>query len=168
MLNRGIRPSRQAIPAMPDVLAKMLTDPPSPKSQLEIRSLAMLLLGFGAALHHSELVGLGISDVARVVTRGLTVLVQCSKTNQHGRGPLVAICFNAAARPLPGAGLDPEKYFGHSMHARLAIATGDLGAVSADLMRRTRRKSTEVALGYLRPVDLWRKNATKRVFQDRS
>ena len=86
VLNRGIRPSRQAIPAMPDVLAKMLTDLPPPKSQLGIRSRAKLLLGFGASLHHSELVGLGISDVARVVGRGLTVLVQRSKTDKHGRG----------------------------------------------------------------------------------
>ena len=47
----------------------VLTTLPSPKSQLGICSRAMLLLGFGAALHNSELVGLGISDVARVVGR---------------------------------------------------------------------------------------------------
>ena len=32
-------------------------------------------------------------------------------------------------------------------------------------MRQTRHKSTEVALGYLRPADLWRNNVTERVFQ---
>ena len=93
--------------------------------------------------------------------------MQRLKTDQDDPGPLVAICFNPAAHPLPGAGLDPEKYFAHSLRARLAIATGDLSAVSADLMRRTRRKSAEMVLGYLRPVDLWRKNATKRVLQNR-
>jgi hypothetical protein len=29
-------------------------------------------------------------------------------------------------------------------------------------MRQTRHKSTEVALGYLRPADLWRNNITER------
>jgi hypothetical protein len=31
-------------------------------------------------------------------------------------------------------------------------------------MRQTRHKSTEVALGYLRPADLWRNNVTEAVF----
>ena len=31
-------------------------------------------------------------------------------------------------------------------------------------MRQTRHQSTEVALGYLRPADLWRNNVTARVF----
>ena len=44
-------------------------------------------------------------------------------------------------------------------------ATGDAGAGLAELMRQTRHKSTEVALGYLRPADLWRNNVTERVFQ---
>ena len=33
-------------------------------------------------------------------------------------------------------------------------------------MRQTRHKSTEVALGYLRPADLWRNNVTERVFRE--
>ena len=32
-------------------------------------------------------------------------------------------------------------------------------------MRQTRHKSTEVALGYLRPADLWRNNVTEGVFR---
>ena len=32
-------------------------------------------------------------------------------------------------------------------------------------MRQTRHKSTEVALGYLRPADLWRNNVTEEVFR---
>jgi len=31
-------------------------------------------------------------------------------------------------------------------------------------MRQTRHKSTQVALAYLRPADLWRNNVTERVF----
>jgi hypothetical protein len=31
-------------------------------------------------------------------------------------------------------------------------------------MRQTRHKSTQVALAYLRPADLWRNNVTQGVF----
>jgi site-specific recombinase XerD len=64
------------------------------------------------------------------------------------------------------AGLDPERYSGHSLRAGLATAAGDQGAGLAELMRQTRHKSTEVALGYLRPADLWRNNVTERVFRE--
>ena len=63
------------------------------------------------------------------------------------------------------AGLDPERYSGHSLRAGLATAAGDQGAGLAELMRQTRHKSTEVALGYLRPADLWRNNVTEGVFR---
>ncbi len=63
------------------------------------------------------------------------------------------------------AGLDPERYSGHSLRAGLATAAGDNGAGLAELMRQTRHKSTEVALGYLRPADLWRNNVTEGVFR---
>jgi hypothetical protein len=62
--------------------------------------------------------------------------------------------------------LDPERYSGHSLRAGLATAAGDQGAGLAELMRQTRHKSTEVALGYLRPADLWRNNVTERVFAE--
>ncbi len=68
----------------------------------------------------------------------------------------------AAAR----AGLDPEIYSGHSLRAGLATAAGDAGAALPDLMRQTRHKSTQVALAYLRPADLWRNNVTERVFRN--
>jgi site-specific recombinase XerD len=62
------------------------------------------------------------------------------------------------------AGLDPERFSGHSLRAGLATAAGDAGAGLAELMRQTRHKSTEVALGYLRPADLWRNNVTEKMF----
>ena len=64
------------------------------------------------------------------------------------------------------AGLDPERFSGHSLRAGLATAAGDQGAGLAELMRQTRHKSTEVALGYLRPADLWRNNVTEGVFRN--
>jgi len=63
------------------------------------------------------------------------------------------------------AGLDPERYSGHSLRAGLATAAGDQGSGLAELMRQTRHKSTAVALGYLRPADLWRNNVTQQVFR---
>jgi hypothetical protein len=33
-------------------------------------------------------------------------------------------------------------------------------------MRQTGHKSTDVALGYLRPADLWRNNVTERGFRE--
>ena len=62
------------------------------------------------------------------------------------------------------AGLDPTGFSGHSLRAGLATAAGDAGAALADLMRQTRHRSTAVALGYLRPAELWRNNVTARVF----
>ena len=74
----------------------------------------------------------------------------------------------AVARLVKGsaarAGLDPERYSGHSLRAGLATAAGDAGAALPDLMRQTRHKSTQVALAYLRPADLWRNNVAERVF----
>jgi hypothetical protein len=32
-------------------------------------------------------------------------------------------------------------------------------------MRQTRHRSTDVALGYLRPADLWRNNVTGKLFR---
>jgi hypothetical protein len=38
------------------------------------------------------------------------------------------------------------------------------GAGLADVMRQTRHRSAEMALGYLRSAELWRNNVTARVF----
>ncbi len=219
--SRGTRPGRQAAPAVPEVLRQMLDALPAPDLPLAVRSRAMLLLGFGAALRRSELVALRLADVEPVPGRGLRLLVRRSKTDPQGRGQQVAIWANPAEplvcpaaaleawlrlreravdlrdasaaergeRPLfcgltksggltgtalsdkavarlvkqaaEDAGLDATLYSGHSLRAGLATAAGDQGAGLAELMRQTRHKSTEVALGYLRPADLWRNNVTE-------
>jgi len=223
--SRGTRPRRQAAPAVPGVLRRMLGALPSPAAPLGVRHRAMLLIGFGAALRRSELVALQLGDVEAVPGRGLRLLVRRSKTDPHGRGQEVAVWANPAepllcpavalnawlslratapdlapalsaaehdAQPLfcaitksgrltgealsdkavarlvkqaaAAAGLDPALFSGHSLRAGLATAAGDAGAGLADLMRQTRHTSTEVALGYLRPADLWRNNVTKGLF----
>ena len=91
----------------------------------------------------------------------------CAVT-KAGRPTGQALSDKAVARLVKGAaaraGLDPERYSGHSLRAGLATAAGDAGAALPDLMRQTRHKSTQVALAYLRPADLWRNNVTQRVF----
>ena len=222
---RGIRPIRQAAPAVPDVLRLLLAACPPGDTALGARNRAMLLLGFGAALRRSEMVALQLGDLEQVPRRGVRLLVRRSKTDQHGQGRHIAVWANparpllclvialnawltqrarardvdwlasetmrrerplfcavtkagrptgavlsdkAVARLVKGAaeraGLDPERYSGHSLRAGLATAAGDAGAALPDLMRQTRHKSTQVALAYLRPADLWRNNVTKMVF----
>jgi site-specific recombinase XerD len=224
--SKGVRPRRQAAPAVPGVLRLMLAARPALDTPLGARDRAMLLLGFGAALRRSELVALTLGDIETVPGRGLKLLVRRSKTDPHGQGHDIAVWANPdepgvcplaaletwlaqrrtaadldwtatpsvrAERPLfcavtkagrvtgaplsdkavarlvkqaaRDAGLDPERYSGHSLRAGLATAAGDAGAGLAELMRQTRHKSTEVALGYLRPADLWRNNVTEAVFR---
>ena len=91
----------------------------------------------------------------------------CAVT-KAGRPTGVVLSDKAVARLVKGsaqrAGLDPERYSGHSLRAGLATVAGAAGAALPDLMRQTRHKSTQVALAYLRPADLWRNNVTERVF----
>ena len=54
----------------------------------------MLLLGFGAALRRSELVALTLADVTAMPGRGVQLRIRRSKTDQQGRGDLVAVAAN--------------------------------------------------------------------------
>lgn len=81
-------------------------------------------------------------------------------TGERPSDKVVARLMKAAAER---AGLDSERYSGHSLRAGLATAAGDRGANLPDLMRQTRHRSIQVALGYLRSADLWRNNVTEGV-----
>ena len=79
----GTRPTRQAAPAVPDVLRQLLAACQPANSALGARDRAMLLLGLGVALR--------LGDVERVPGRGLRLLVRRSKTDQHDHGQDIAI-----------------------------------------------------------------------------
>ena len=64
-----------------------------------------------------------------------------------------------------GAGLDPDKFAGHSLRRGLLTAGADNRANLAELMRQSRHRSAQSMLGYLEPADLWRNNVTEGVFQ---
>ena len=73
---KGVRPRRQAAPAVPGVLRLMVAARPSPDTPLGARDRAMLLLSFGAALRRSELVALTLGDVETVPGRGIKLLIR--------------------------------------------------------------------------------------------
>ena len=97
---KGKRPQRQAAPAVPALLRRMLDAcrfPDSPKAAaaaLTARHRAMLLVGFGAGLRRSEMVALTVGDVTIVPERGLTVFIRRAKSDQQGQGKLIAIHAN--------------------------------------------------------------------------
>jgi len=66
-----------------------------------------------------------------------------------------------------GAGLDPDKFAGHSLRRGLLTAGADNRAQLPELMRQSRHRSAQSVLGYLEPADLWRNNVTEGVFQQR-
>jgi len=100
--DKGKRPQRQAAPAVPALLRRMLESCPFPRSPktaaaaLAARHRAMLLIGFGAGLRRAELVALAVGDVAIVAERGLTVLIRRAKSDQQGEGRRIAIHANPA------------------------------------------------------------------------
>lgn len=55
-----------------------------------------------------------------------------------------------------------ERFSGNPLRAGLATA-GEASADLAQVMRQTRHCSADVALGYLRPAYLWRKNPTQGI-----
>ena len=77
------------------------------RAAIVARDQAMLLLGFGAALRRSELVGITLGDLETVPGRGLLVTIGRSKTDQHGQGQRVAVCANPTDPTVcPAAAVD--------------------------------------------------------------
>jgi len=78
-------------------------------------------------------------------------------------------CRNDAARLIKdkatAAGLDTNRYSGHSLRSGLATAAGEAGLLLPNIMRQTRHKTVEAVLGYVRPSDLWRDNVTETLFK---
>ena len=102
--SKGVRPRRQAAPAVPGVLRLMVAGRPAADTPLGARERAMLLVGFGAALRRSELVALTLGDVETVPGRGLRLLVRRSKTDQQGQGQDIAVWANPTEAGVLPAG----------------------------------------------------------------
>ena len=92
-----------------------------------------------------------------------------TKTGQVTGAPLsdkamVRLIKQAAA----AAGLDADRFSGHSLRRGLLTAGADNQAQLADLMRHSGHRSAQSVLGYLEPADLWRNNVTEGVFREAS
>ncbi|MBV1800507.1 hypothetical protein [Siccirubricoccus sp. G192] len=160
----GTRPGKRAAAAAPDALRRMLAARPGADTTLGARDRAMLLVGFGPALRGAELAALCLGDISFKQGSGLTVLVRRSKTDPRAAGQEVAVWANPV-EPDFCVQTALEAWLGFRRRAGLTTAAGEAGAGLADLMRQTRHRSTDVALGCLRPTDLWRNNVTERVFR---
>lgn len=89
---------REAAPVLAETLRSMLEVlPPTLAGR---RDAALLLVGFAGAFRRSELVGLELRDVA-FTTAGLEVNLRRSKTDQEGRGRLVALPYSSSPEVCP-------------------------------------------------------------------
>jgi site-specific recombinase XerD len=99
---RGIRrsvgsaPTKKA-PATADRIIAML--PMADAGLADLRNRALLLLGFAGAFRRSELVALDLDDIEET-TDGLRVKIRRGKTDQVGKGAIIAIVRGASACPV--------------------------------------------------------------------
>lgn len=66
-------------------------------------------------------------------------------------------------RRAEAAGLDPERFSGHSLRAGLATSAAAAGAEERDIQRQTRHKSVVVLRRYIREGELFRANVSGRI-----
>ena len=99
---RGIRRThgtapRRMTPATADCVIAMAPRPDG--SLTTLRDRALLLLGFAGAFRRSELVALDVADVEQV-PEGLRITIRRAKTDQEGRGAVIAIVPGEIACPV--------------------------------------------------------------------
>ena len=114
-------PTRQAAPLLFEVLPRFLAvfDRRTPTGA---RDAALLLIGFGAALRRAELVALDAGDV-EPVAQGLVIRLRRSKTDQAGRGQLLAIHRGTDPALCPVAALEAWLAFRGAIPAGAALFT---------------------------------------------
>jgi len=113
-----------------------------------------------AVRHRGADVTGGVSDGERALFVGMSKAGRLSGVRLSDKA--VWRLVREAARD---AGIEGwARFSGHSLRAGLATAAGEAGADLAQVMRQTRHRSAEVALGYLRPADLWRNNPTRGIW----
>jgi site-specific recombinase XerD len=93
----GAAPNRKT-PAVAEVTRDMAKATPAGKLK-GLRDRALLLLGFGGAFRRSELVALDVADLEET-DEGLRVTIRRSKTDQEGKGAVIAIVRGGACCPV--------------------------------------------------------------------
>jgi integrase len=92
----GAAPTRKA-PATHGIIAGMIAC--CPETLRGTRDRALLLLGFAGAFRRSELAALTVADLDPIEA-GLRVTVRRSKTDQEGKGQVVAILAGSRLKPV--------------------------------------------------------------------
>ena len=101
-LLRGIRreigtdPAKKA-PATADIVRALMDA--CPASLIGLRDRALFAIGLAGAFRRSELIALRVEDLT-AVPEGLHIRIKRSKTDQEGKGQLVAIPHGARIRPV--------------------------------------------------------------------
>lgn len=98
----GIAPE-QVEAILPHHLRSMVEGLPEPVGKERLRTLrnrAILTLGWVGGMRRSEIVALDVADVAEV-PEGLKVTIRRSKTDQEGRGHIVAVPYGAWLQTCP-------------------------------------------------------------------
>lgn len=99
---RGIRRTMGVMPRRmtPATAERVIAMAPLPDGNLTtLRDRALLLLGFAGAFRRSELVALDFADIEEV-SEGLRVTIRRGKTDQEGRGSIIAIVRGELACPV--------------------------------------------------------------------
>jgi integrase len=92
----GMAPAKK----MPATAERIVAMAPVTSERLSsLRDRALLLLGFAGAFRRSELCGLDIEDIEQAA-EGLRVTIRHSKTDQEGRGTVIAIPWGTVACPV--------------------------------------------------------------------
>lgn len=86
----GVAPRRQARALTTEQIVSVVDGFHDPASLRALRDRALILVGFAAALRRSELAGLDAEHIDRR-RRGVVVTIPRSKTDQTGRGQMVAV-----------------------------------------------------------------------------
>ena len=90
-----------------------------------------------------------------------------SRSDCMGDKPLtpqvVALIVKARAE---AAGLDPDRFAGHSLRAGFVTTAAAKGVTLHNIMRQTRHKDQRVAMTYIRPATVWRGNPTEGLGDD--
>jgi integrase len=86
---QGVKPLKQATPLLVDVLERLLSVY-AKYTPANLRDKAIILTGFASALRRSEIVALDVEDVDSV-PQGVVLHLRRSKTDQQGKGELIAI-----------------------------------------------------------------------------
>ena len=61
------------------------------------------------------------------------------------------------------AGLDPNKYGGHSLRSGFATSAADSGAEERNIMSMTGHKTTQMVRRYIQEANLFKNNALNKI-----